>query len=73
MEKRVLTLEVRMDQTAKSIDRLDRSIEGLRTAMDKKFIHVERVIDQKFCWSLSIQLTSLLAIMVFMGKIAQIY
>ena len=73
MEKRVLTLEVRINQTAKSIDRLDRSIEDLRTAMDKKFIHVEKVIDRKFCWSISIQLTSLLAIMAFMGKIAQIY
>ena len=73
MEKRLTTLEVRMDQMAKSIDRLDRSIDDLRTAMDKKFIHVEKVIDRKFCWSISIQLTSLLAIIAFMGKIAQIY
>jgi hypothetical protein len=73
MEKRVTTLEVRMDQTAKSIGRLDSSIEELRTSMDKNFIHVEKVIDRQFCWSISIQLTSLLAIMAFMGKIAQIY
>ena len=73
MEKRVTTLEVRMDQTAKSIGRLDSSIEELRTSMDKNFIHVGKVIDRQFCWSISIQLTSLLAIMAFMGKIAQIY
>ena len=40
MEKRVTTLEVRMDQTAQSIDRLDRSITDLRVDMDKKFIHI---------------------------------
>jgi len=35
MEKRITTLEVRMDQTSKSIDRLDRSISDLRIDMDK--------------------------------------
>ncbi len=84
MEKRVTTLEVRMDQTAKSIDRLDRSITELRLDMDKKFIHfeekmdkrfirIEEIIDRKFCWAISIQLTSMLAMMAMMGKIAQIY
>jgi uncharacterized coiled-coil protein SlyX len=95
MEKRVTTLEVRMDQTAKSIDRLDQSITNLRIDMDKKFIHVEEkmdkkfihfeekidkrfvrieeIIDRKFCWSISIQITSMLATLAFMGKIAQIY
>jgi len=48
MEKRVTTLEVRMDQTAKSIDRLDRSITDLRIDMDRKFIHFEEKIDKKF-------------------------
>ncbi len=95
MEKRVITLEVRMDQTAKSIDLLDRSITDLRVDMDRKFIHfedkidkkfihfeeriekrfvrIEEIIDRKFCWTISIQITSMLAMMAFMGKIAQIY
>ena len=84
MEKRITTLEVRMDQTSKSIDRLDRSITDLRLDMDKKFIHfeekldkrffrIEEIIDRKFCWAISIQLTSMLAMMAMMGKIAQIY
>ena len=95
MEKRVTALEVRMDQTAKSIDRLDRSIADLRIDMDKKFIHIEEkmdkkfihfeeridkrfvrieeIIDRTFCWAISIQITSLLAMMAFLGKIAQVY
>jgi len=73
MEKRVTTLEVRMDQTAKSIDRLDQSISDLRADMDRKFIRIEEIIDRKFCWTISIQITGMLAMMAFMGKIAQIY
>lgn len=84
MEKRVTALEVRMDQTAKSIDRLDRSITDLRIDMDRKFIHfeekidkkfirIEEIIDRKFCWTISIQVTSMLAMIAMMGKIAQIY
>ena len=84
MEKRVITLEVRMDQTAQSIDRLDRSITDLRVDMDKKFIHaeekidrkfarIEDIIDRKFSWSIGIQITTLLAMMAFMGKMAQFY
>lgn len=73
MEKRVTTLEVRMDQTAKSIDRLDRSITELRVDMDKKFVRIEEMIDRKFCWVISVQITSMLAMMAFMGKIVQIY
>jgi uncharacterized coiled-coil protein SlyX len=117
MEKRVTTLEVRMDQTAQSIDRLDRSITDLRVDMDKRFIHaeekidkrfihfeekidkrfihfeeridkrfihfeekidkkfarIEDIIDRKFSWSIGIQITTLLAMMAFMGKMAQFY
>ncbi len=84
MEKLVTTLEVRMDQTSISIDRLDRSITDLRIDMDKKFVHfeekidkrfvrIEEIIDRKFCWAIIIQLTSMLAMMAMMGKIAQIY
>ena len=48
MEKRITTLEVRMDQTANAIDRLDRSITSLRCDMDNKFVHVEEKMDKKF-------------------------
>jgi uncharacterized coiled-coil protein SlyX len=48
MEKRITTLEVRMDQTAVSIDRLDRSISDLRTDMENKFTHLEDKIDRRF-------------------------
>lgn len=48
MEKRITTLEVLMDQTACSIDRLDRSIRELRSEMDQNFVHLETKIDQKF-------------------------
>lgn len=37
-----------MDQTANSIDRLDRSIVDLRTDMDKRFVHFEDKIDKRF-------------------------
>lgn len=84
MEKRITTLEVRMDVTAKSIDRLDRSITDLRIdmdkrfvqiedKMDKRFVRIESIIDTKFCWGISIQITCLLAIMALMGKIAQYF
>ncbi len=102
MEKRITTLEVRMDQTAAAIDRLDHSITSLRRdmdhkfdhiedKMDKKFIHVEEKFDKKFLhfeekidkklnrieekfdrkffWLLSIQITSLLAMMGLIAKI----
>jgi hypothetical protein len=71
MEKRITTLEVRMDQTAAAIDRLDRSINGLRGDMDKKFLHIEDKFDRKFCWIIGLQITSLLAVMVYLGKATQ--
>ncbi len=73
MEKRITALEVRMDETAKSIDRLDRSITDLRTGMDKRFARIESIIDTKFCWGISIQITCLLAFMALMGKISQYF
>lgn len=48
MEKRITTLEVRMDQTAISIDRLDHSISHLRKDMDHKFVHLEEKIEKRF-------------------------
>ena len=72
MEKRVTTLEVPMDQTASAIDRLDRSINGLRCDMDKKFLHIEDKFDRNFCsWIIGLQLTSLLAVMIYIGKATQ--
>ncbi len=102
MEKRITTLEVRMDQNTASIERLDRSITNLRGDMDKKFVHLEEKIDKKFLhfetkfdqkfiqldasiatqrkdcdkkfiWLVGIQITSLIAAMSLMGKIAQVY
>lgn len=102
MEKRITTLEVRMDQTTVSLDRLDRSIKDLRKDMDNKFVHLEEKIDKrflhfeekfdkkfvhlesciatqrkdcdkKFVWLVGIQITSLLAAMSWMGKLAQVY
>lgn len=80
MEKRVITLEVRTDQIEKSIDRLDRSISDLKNDMDKRFVHLEnrienrfslidKKIDRKFFWTISIQITSLIAMMSYIGKI----
>lgn len=93
MEKRITTLEVRMNQTTSSIDRLDRSISELRSDMDKRFIHfeekfdqkfihfeekmdkqfvrLEERIDRKFCWSIGIQITSLLATMAFIAQMTR--
>jgi uncharacterized coiled-coil protein SlyX len=82
MEKRITTLEVRMNQTASSIDRLDRSITELRSDMDKKFVHfeekmdkqfarIEERIDRKFCWNIGIQITSLLATMAFIAQMTR--
>ena len=82
MEKRITTLEVRMNQTASSIDRLNRSITELRSDMDKKFVHfeekmdkqfarIEERIDRKFCWSIGIQITSLLATMAFITQMTR--
>ena len=71
MEKRITTLEVRVDQTASAIDRLDRSINGLRCDMDKRFLHIEDKFDRKFCWIIGLQITSLLAVMIYIGKAMQ--
>ena len=80
MEKRVITLEVRTEQIEKSIDRLDHSISDLKNDMDKRFVHLENLIenrfslmdkkiDRKFFWTISIQITSLIAMMSYIGKI----
>ena len=76
MEKRITTLEVLAEQTQKSIDRLDRSITGLRSDMDSKFAAVDNKfieVDRKFTWVISIQFTTLIAILGLFAKMANIY
>ncbi len=76
MEKRITTLEVLAEQTQKSIDRLDRSITGLRSDMESKFAAVDNKfieVDRKFTWMISIQFTTLIAILGLFAKMANIY
>ncbi len=83
MEKRVTTLEVLMSQTAKSIDRLDRSIVDLRgdlnhSIKDLRLEHnqsiggLRRDMDRKFLWLIGIQLAGLAAIMGAIARLAQV-
>jgi len=84
MENRVITLEVQMDQTMKSAALVNPSIIDLCTSLEKTFIRFENNLDRnfdrlenninrKFCWIISIQITGMLSMLAFMGKIAQIY
>ena len=83
MEKRVTTLEVLMSQTAKSIDRLDRSIVDMRgdlnhSIKDLRLEHnqsiggLRRDIDRKFLWLIGIQLAGLAAMMGAIARLAQV-
>lgn len=83
MEKRVTTLEVLMSQTAKSIDRLDRSIVDLRgdlnhSIKDLRLEHnqsiggLRRDMDRKFLWLIGIQLAGLAAMMGAIVRLAQV-
>jgi hypothetical protein len=62
MEKRLITLEVLVNEKLKSIDRLDQSISGLRKDFDRKFI-----------WMLSSQSAAMLAIIGLLAKIGNIF
>lgn len=68
MQARVTTLEVRTEYIEKSIDRLDRSINEIRTDIDKRFIHLECKMDHRFYWMIGIQISSLIAMMSFVAK-----
>lgn len=72
MDKRITTLEVRMDETAKSIDRLDRSITDLRSDMDKKFDRMESKFDRKFLWLIGVQISSMLVLMAMINRVTPI-
>jgi hypothetical protein len=58
----------------------DQKFVHLETRFDQKFVHLETTIasqrkdcDKKFAWLVGLQITSLLAAMTWMGKIAQVY
>lgn len=83
MEKRVTTLEALMSQTAKSIDRLDRSIVDLRgdlnhSIKDLRLEHhqsiggLRRDMDRKFLWLIGVQLAGLAAMMGAIARLAQV-
>ena len=82
MEKRVTTLEVLMNQTAKSIDRLDRSIIDLRgdlnlSIKDLRLEHnqsiggLRRDMGRKFLWLIGIQLAGLVAMIGAIARLIQ--
>jgi hypothetical protein len=52
---------------------MDKKFIHFEEKIDKRFVRIEEIIDRKFCWSISIQITSMLATLALMGKIAQIY
>jgi tetrahydromethanopterin S-methyltransferase subunit B len=68
MEKRIITLEVQVEQITKSIDRLDRSIETMLTTMDRRFTE----LDRKFMWCVRTQVAALIAIIGLLAKLANL-
>lgn len=68
MEKRIITLEVQVEQTTKSIDRFDRSIEALLATMDRRFTE----LDRKFMWCVRTQFAALVAIIGLLAKLANL-
>jgi len=52
---------------------MDKKFIHAEEKIDRKFARIEDIIDRKFSWSIGIQITTLLAMMAFMGKMAQIY
>ncbi len=68
MEKRIITLQVIVDQITKSIDRLDRSIVELRSEMRE----LRSDVDRKFTWLIGTQIGILLAILGMMVRMANL-
>ena len=76
------TLATREDlarQTAETMDRMDRLIAGLRADFDRKFSDINKSIldlrkdfDRKFILCMSIQITTLFAIIGLLSKLAKI-
>lgn len=82
LEAIIPTLATREDlarQTAETMDRMDRLIAGLRADFDRKFSDINKSIldlrkdfDRKFILCMSIQITTLFAIIGLLSKIANI-
>jgi|GEM_PF-772359 hypothetical protein len=87
LEAIIPTLATREDlarQTAETMDRMDRLIVGLRADFDRKFdskfsemnnsiLELRKDFDRKFMFLMSIQVTSLFAIIGLLSKIANIF
>jgi len=87
LEAIIPTLATREDlakQTAETMDRMDRLIAGLRADFDRKFdlkfseinqaiLELRKDFDRKFILCMSIQITTLFAIIVLLSKIANIF
>lgn len=72
MEKRIIILEVQAEQTKKSIDRLDRSIEALTIMVDRRFTELDKKLDKKFMWCVTTQSAALIAIIGLLARMANI-
>ncbi len=83
LEAIIPTLATREDlarQTTETMDRIDRLVAGLRVDFDRKFSGINNAIlelrkdfDRKFILCMSIQITTLFAIVGLLSKIANIF
>jgi hypothetical protein len=83
LEAIIPTLATREDlakQTTETMNRMDRLVAGLRTDFDRKFSEINNAIlelrkdfDRKFILCVSIQITTLFAIVGLLSKIANIF
>ena len=83
LEAIIPTLATREDlarQTTETMDRMDRLVAGLRADFDHKFSEIYNAIlelrkdfDRKFILCMSIQITTLFAIVGLLSKIANIF
>jgi len=83
LEAIISTLATREDlakHTTETLDRMDRLVAGLRADFDRKFSEINNAIlelrkdfDRKFILCMSIQITTLFAIVGLLSKIANIF
>jgi hypothetical protein len=83
LEAIIPTLATREDlakQTTETMDRIDRLVAGLSAYFDRKFSDINNAIlelrkdfDRKFILCMSIQITTLFAIVGLLSKIANIF
>lgn len=69
LAERVAKLEVIAENTAKAIDRLDRSMERI----DRSLSDVRADVDRKFTWMIGTQIATLLAIVGILARAAHIF